>query len=142
MTYDEKNTWVFGVIAIVGYAVYLTLVLPQLAANAPSDVAYQWPMVWTIVGAIGAGVVGGIVLGIFAGKGGTERDERDRQIERFGDRVGNGFVVIGGVGALLLALLSAEHFWIANLLYLCFVISAVLQVIAKVVAYRRGLQSW
>ena len=99
-------------------------------------------MVWTIVGAIAAGIVGGIVLGISSGKGGAQRDERDRQIERFGDRVGNGFVVIGGVGALVLALLSADHFWIANLLYLCFVISAVLQVVAKVVAYRRGLQSW
>jgi MFS family permease len=99
-------------------------------------------MVWTIAGGIAAGILGGIVLGIASPRQAGQRDERDREIGRFGERVGGGFVVIGGVVALVLALLSAEHFWIANVLYLCFVLSAVVQVIAKVVAYRRGLREW
>ena len=34
------------------------------------------------------------------------------------------------------------HFWIANAVYLCFVLSAVLGSVAKIVAYRRGFQPW
>jgi len=50
--------------------------------------------------------------------------------------------VIGGVGALLLAIFELGYFWIANLLYLYFALSAVLGSIAKIVGYRRGFQKW
>ena len=32
--------------------------------------------------------------------------------------------------------------WIANVIYLCFTLSAVVGSVAKIVAYRRGFQSW
>lgn len=34
------------------------------------------------------------------------------------------FVLIGGVGALLLATAEADPFWIANVIYVAFVLSA------------------
>lgn len=40
--------------------------------------------------------------------------------------VGQSFVVIGGVAALLMAMAEWEHFWIANVIYLAFVLSAIL----------------
>lgn len=141
MTFEEKSTWVFGVVAVVGYVVYLALVLPQLG-DPIGEVAYQWPMAGTILGGIAAGIVGGILVGMSSPKEAGKADQRDKEIDRFGNRVGQSFVVIGAVGALVLALLSAEHFWIANTLYLGFVLSAVLTVIAKLVAYRRGFQPW
>ena len=55
-----------------------------------------------------------------------QKDQRDREINRFGEYVGQSFVVIGGVAALVLAMAEADHFWIANALYLAFVLSAVL----------------
>jgi hypothetical protein len=55
---------------------------------------------------------------------------------------GRSFVVVGGVAALLLAMTAADHFWIANVIYLTFVLSAVLGSVAKIVAYRRGFQPW
>jgi hypothetical protein len=42
------------------------------------------------------------------------------------------------VAALVLAMAEADHFWIANAVYLAFVLSALLGSAAKIVAYRRG----
>ena len=47
--------------------------------------------------------------------------------------------MIGGVSAMALAMFEAPHFWIANVLYLCFVLSAVLSSVTKIMGYRRGL---
>jgi len=141
MSFDEKNTWVFGFIAITGYAVYLVLLFTSAAGGPLPEVPYIAPMLGTILGAIAAGILGGIVLGVTSPKN-TKSDLRDKQITRFGEQMGNSFIVIGGVGALLLCFVEAPHFWIANLLYLCFVLSAIVSVIARIVAYRRGLREW
>ncbi|MFD2762840.1 hypothetical protein [Micromonospora eburnea] len=41
-----------------------------------------------------------------------------------------------------MALADRDQFWIANVIYLGFVLSAVVGSAAKIVAYRRGFQSW
>ena len=69
-------------------------------------------------------------------------DQRDKEIYRFGEYVGRWFVVIGAVAALVLAMAEVDHFWIANALYLAFVLSALLSSAAKLVTYRRGFQLW
>lgn len=140
MSYEEKGVWLLLLIAVAGYATYLGLVLSQGVPLPQAD--YVPAMLWTIGGAIVAGIVLRIVVEMFAPSESTRKDVRDRGIERMGDSVGNAFVVIGAVGAMLLAILTVPHFWIANLLYLCFVLSAVLSSTAKLVAYRRGYQPW
>jgi len=143
VSYEEKGTWVFLVVAITGYGVYLALVLPQLAAGtAIDDVDYAGPMLWTIGGAIVAAIIGRIVLEIVSPSETRSPDVRDREIDRLGDRVGNSFVVIGALAALVLAMLQVHWFWIANAVYLCFVLSAVLLSITKLVAYRKGVPTW
>ncbi len=142
MTYDEKNAWAFLVIAIAGYTTYLA-VLFGTAAGAPlTDVDYAPILLWTVGGAIVAGIVAGIVIGLAEPKGADKRDQRDREVKAFGDRVGQAFVIIGAVAALLLALVRADWFWIANVVYLMFVLSAVVGSIATLVAYRKGLPAW
>jgi uncharacterized membrane protein len=79
-----------------------------------------------------------IALGVVTPRREQTRDVRDRDIAQTGDRVGQAFLVIGGVAALLLALVEAPHFYIANAVYLCFVLSAVLGSVTRVVVYRRG----
>ncbi len=143
MSYEEKGVWVFLVIAVAGYGVYLGIVLPQLIAGAPVDeLEYAPVMLWTIGGAIVAAIVGRILVEIVSPSGSTRGDVRDREIDRLGERVGNSFIVIGGVGALVLALLEAHWFWIANVLYLGFVLAAILASITKIVAYRKGVPTW
>ncbi len=82
------------------------------------------------------------MIGISSPRNHDKKDQRDRQIYRFGEYIGQSFVMIGAVTALLLAMLEADYFWIANAIYLAFVLSAVLSTVAKIVAYRRGFQAW
>lgn len=137
----EKNAWAMLVIAVAGVAVYLTLLAVNLDGGSPTDVSYQPLMLWTIGLGIVAGIAVHITLSIRAGLTGEgqEADERDREIERFGTNVGHAFLVIGGLAGLLMALAEWEWFWIANALYFGFALSAILEGVAEVVAYRRGL---
>ncbi|MEO8284187.1 MAG: hypothetical protein ABI568_12425 [Pseudarthrobacter sp.] len=88
---------------------------------------------------IGASIALHAVVGIFSPRDAGKKDQRDREI---GEYMGQSFVVIGGVAALPMAMAEWEHFWIANVLYLTFVLSAILGSAAKIVAYRRGFQPW
>lgn len=139
MSYTEKNTWVFGFIAVGGYAVYLALILSQ--GKPLEQTEYVIPMLSTIGGAIVVGILGGIVLAIVTradrdNKGNP--DVRDKEIEQAGERVGNSFLVIGAIGALILAWLEVDHFWIANEIYLAFVITGLLSALTRLAIYRRG----
>lgn len=143
MSYEEKGTWSFLVVAIVTYGVYLWLVLSQLAAGTPVDEAeYAIPMLWTIGGAIVLGIVARILIEIVTPSESRRADVRDKQIDRAGEQVGNSLVVIAGIGALVLAMLQVHWFWIANAIYLGFVLSAVMGSMAKLAMYRRGLPAW
>ena len=144
MSAQEKNAWILGIIAVAGYGVYLAL-LSGSGSGAVTERPYAPILLWTIGIGIVAGIVINIIVGIVSGmfrRDAGRIDQRDRQIARFGDQVGQSFVVIGGVAALLLAIVEADHFWIANVIYLGFVLSAVLGSITKIVGYRRGLPEW
>ena len=140
MSYEEKNTWVFAAIAPIGYITYLVVLFTQ--GDPFDETSYIWPMVGTILGAIVAGILGGIAVGVTSPKEAGKSDLRDKQIGRFGDHVGQGFVIAGALAAMLMAIADWDRFWIANVIYLGFVLSAVLSSVAKIVAYRRGFQPW
>ncbi len=141
MAFEEKRAWAMAVIAVIAYAVYVVLVLGRADGRPLAEVAYVGTALWTIGIAIVAGIVSGIWFGIVSRReGGLQADERDQEIGRFGDHIGQSFIVIGGMSALALAMAEVPHFWIANVLYLCFVLSAVLGSMAKIAAYRRGMR--
>jgi hypothetical protein len=142
MSSEEKRAWIMLVVAIAGYVSYLAIILAR-AGDAPlADVPYVATMLWAIGGAIVVAIVLNILVGIFSPRSAGKKDARDREINRFGEYTGQAFLVIGGVAALILAMAEIPHFWIANAVYLAFVLSAVLGSVAKVVAYRRGLPTW
>lgn len=142
MSYHEKWTWAFGVIAVVAYGGYLCVVAPQLFTTPVADIAYAVPLFVSIGVAIVAGIIAGIVLGIISGHGSDKLDERDQKISRFGDYTGNAVVMVAGIVAMVLAVLDMDGFWIANVIYLGFIVAAVLSSIAKIAAYRGGLPTW
>lgn len=51
-------------------------------------------------------------------------------------------MVIGAVAAMLMAMAGWDRFWIANVIYLCFFLSAILGSVTKVIGYRKGLPQW
>lgn len=142
MSFEEKSAWVMGAVAVGSYAVYLAVVLGLSGSMPLVEVPYVVPLLWTVGGSITTSIALHALLGILSPKEAGRKDQRDREIYRFGEYIGQSFVVMGGIGALLLALVKADHFWIANVIYLAFVLSAVLGSAAKVVAYRRGFQPW
>lgn len=143
MVYQERNTWVQLIASVIGLVVYTVLILQQIAMHPIGEIEW-WPiMLWTIVGGIAFSIAFGIAWGILAGMREPDEmgrsDERDLHISRMGSRVGQSFMVIAGLGVLVLCAFEVDWFWIANTMYYGFAVSAFVGGLASVIAYRRGL---
>ena len=137
MSYEEKSSWIMGALAVVSLTVYLAITLGQGATMPLTETPYVATMLWTIGGSIVVSILIHIGIGLFSRD--RKKDQRDREFYNFGERIGNGLLVVGALAAMVLAWLEVDWFWIANALYLGFSLSAVLGSIAKLVAYRRGI---
>ncbi|GAB3803002.1 hypothetical protein [Micromonospora zhanjiangensis] len=140
MTHQEKRAWIMLVVAVIAYAAYTIIVLGRAAGRPLTDVPYAATMLWSI----GAAILANIVLDMVTAGPRRARvtDVRDRQIGRLGEHIGQSFVVIGATAAMFMALAGWHRFWIANVIYLCFVLSAVLGSIAKIGMYHGRLPQW
>jgi MFS family permease len=143
MVYEERNTWVGLIVSVIAMAVYVIVILQQAGGGPLTDVVW-WPiMLWTIGLSIVASIVVSILWGILAGMrdpdGVGKSDMRDRDIARMGSRVGQAFMVIAGLGVIVLCAFEADWFWIANTMFFGFFLTAFLGGIASVIAYRRGM---
>jgi hypothetical protein len=137
VTLTEKRAWCLLLATIGAYTWYVVTVLHRTGDGAVRDTPYVSTLLWSLGVSTAVNVCAEIVLSILNPRGARTKDERDRAIERFGDRVGQSFVVIGGVAALAMAMAQWHWFWIANVLYLCFAISAVLSSITRIVMNRK-----
>ena len=142
MSFEEKSAWIMGAVAAGSYGVYLAIVLGLAGTMPVEEVPYVAPLLWTVGASIAGSIVLHALLGIFSPRDAGKKDQRDREIYRFGEYIGQSFLVAGAVAALLLAMAELDYFWIANVIYLAFVLSAILGSVAKVVAYRKGFQPW
>jgi NADH:ubiquinone oxidoreductase subunit 6 (subunit J) len=145
MVYAERNTWAQVIATVVGLVVYVGIVAPQLGTTAVAEIQWAWPMIGVIVGAIVLSIVVSILWGIGAGMrdpDASRADQRDREIEWLGGRVGQAFMVLGGLAGIVLAMLEADWFWIGNALFLGFASSSLLDGITRIVVYRRGMPRW
>lgn len=142
MGYIERTTWAQVVASIVFGGVYVAVVAPQLTTRPLERIDWIAPMLWSIaggiVGSIVLSIVWGIVVGLRDGSDASASDQRDREIGWLGDRVGQAFLVLGGLAALILVMLDGPRFWIGNVIYAGFLLSAVVGGIARIVVYRRG----
>lgn len=138
MAAEEKSAWIMAVVAIAAYTTYVIWVLNSTGGGALTDAPYVVPM----LGTIGGSIVLSILLHIFFAPRIGKKDQRDREIYRFGEYTGYAFVTIGALGALVLTMFEVDYFWIANAIYLGFVLSAIIGSLAKIAAYREGLPRW
>ncbi|MDH6580856.1 hypothetical protein [Kitasatospora sp. MAP5-34] len=142
MAVEERRAWIMLVSAVGAYAVYAAVVLAHRPGVSLVRVSYVPALLWTVGGAVAVQVVLTIAAGVLVPCGERAKDRRDREIHRFGEYVGQSFVVAGAVAALVLAMAGADRFWIANAIYLAFVLSAVLGAGTKLTAYRLGFHPW
>ena len=143
MVYEERNIWASLIVSVIGMIVYVVIVLVQAAGGPLTDVDWVPIMLWTIGASIVAAIAVSIVWGMIAGArdpdGVGRSDQRDRDIARMSMRVGQAFLVIAGLGVIVLCAFQADWFWIANCMFLGFAASSIIGGIASVIAYRRGL---
>jgi hypothetical protein len=143
MAREELRAWIAAVVALAGYTAYLTIVLARWDGGPLTGTDYVPVLLWTVGASVAAAVVLETAATITARRDGTAvKDERDREINRLGEYVGQSFLAVGGITALILAMAEADHFWIANALNLAFVLSALLGSLTKIVSYRWGFQPW
>ncbi len=143
MGYGERTAWIGLVTSAISITVYIAIVAPQLGSRPVGEIDWAVPMLWTV----GAGIVVTLLAGVVWGT--VERmrhsddrpveDIRDRDISQLGSRVGQAFLVIGILAALVLCAITADWFWIANALYLGCAVSALVDVVARVIVYRAGM---
>ncbi len=143
MGYGERNSWAALLASAASITTYAAIIGAQLGSRPVGTIDWFWPMLWTIVGGIAGWIVISTVLSTVAGvrdpADARVEDVRDRDIARLGGRVGQAFLVVAMLGGLLLCAATAQWFWIANVLYAGFALSAVLDCITRVVVYRRGM---
>ena len=139
MSYEEKGVWVYLVTSAGAYLVYLVIIIGRLQDTPASQVSYAWVLLWTTLAAMVASTVGRTLVETARPSESRRRDVRDKEIYRFGEHASRWFVVGGAAAAFFMAIAKWDYFWIANVIYLGFVLWAVAGSAARLIAYRRGL---
>ena len=139
MSYDEKGTWVYLVTSAGAYAVYLVIEIGRVLSTPAARVPYVSLLLWTAGASIVANTVGRTMVETARPSDSRRSDVRDREVYRFGEYASRWFLVAGAAAGLLMAMARWDYFWIANVIYLGFVLWAVGGSALKIVAYRRGL---
>lgn len=142
MTHEEKRAWIMLVAAVVSYTTYVIIIVSRANGRPLPDVPYAAVLLWTVGASIVSSIVAEIGIGVVNPRASRVKDVRDRQIGRLGEYTGQSFVIIGAVAAMLMAMAGWDRFWIANVIYLCFTLSAVLGSITKIGTYRGSFQQW
>jgi hypothetical protein len=138
MSYDERGTWVYLVTSAGAYLVYLAIILARVVSTPVEHVSYVAVLLWTTGASVIASTVGRTLVQTVA-PGDRRSDVRDKEIYRFGEYASRWFVVAGSAAGFAMALARWDYFWIANVIYLGFVLWAVAGSVVKLAAYQRGL---
>ena len=142
MAFLEKSNWVALIVAVPTLLVYVALVVPQVLGKPIAEVSWVQPMIFTIVGFIVANILGNVVAAASNPGEADKKDQRDTEIDHFGERVGNWLIIAGSCAALVLAMTRADHFWIANAIYFGGLAGALLSSVTKIAAYHGPFQRW
>lgn len=140
--YEEKIAWVGLIVAIVHYGVYLSVLLTRATTTPMPDTPYVDALLWSIGTAVVVMIIVSIIVAISTRREGRETDIRDRQITARAEFTARGFLIASALAALILALVELDWFWIANVIYLGFFLSALLEAVTKIALYRRGVPAW
>lgn len=141
MSFQEKSTWVMLTLVALVYGLYFAVVLGDIVAleSPVRDIAYRGLMLGTVVVLVVLATISHIVIAIANPSDADESDERDREINRFGEYVGGYVLGVGALVALGMAMFEVEHFWIANAILAGLVLSEITSGLTKIISYRRGL---
>ena len=138
MSFEEKGNWLYAALAVVVPAIYFATILGQLPATPVAEIDYQQSLLAVVGATVVLAIIGMIMIGIAAPDDAAKADQRDREINRHGEYVGGIVLATGMIVPFGLALGEFDQFWIANAMYVAFVLGTLSATIVKLVAYRRG----
>jgi len=139
MSYEERGVWVYLLASAGAYAVYLVIVIGRVLSTPVSQVPYIPVLLWTTGASIAAAIAGRVLAETVRPSRDRRSDVRDKEIYRFGEYQSRWLIVAGAAAGFFMALARWDYFWIANVIYLGFVLWAVAGSVLKLLAYRRGL---
>jgi cell division protein FtsW (lipid II flippase) len=142
MPHQEKRAWIMLIVSTITYAAYLIIILGRAGGRPLASVPYAATLLWLVGLSIAASILAEIAVSVANPRAAREKDVRDRQIGRLGEYCRQSFVIIGAVAAMIMAMARWDWFWIANVIYLGFTLSAVLGSMTKITAYHKGLPRW
>src|SRR5215467_618877 len=135
MSYEEKRTWVYLLTSATGYAVYLAIVVGRALSAPVGHVSYVPVLLLTALASMVVATIGQTVVETARPSESRRADVRDKEIYRFGEYASRWFVVAGAGAALVMAMAKWQYFWIANVIYLGFVLWAVAGSAVRLRAY-------
>jgi hypothetical protein len=139
MSYEEKGVWAYLLSSAGAYVAYLAIVVPRLFHTPAAHVTYLLPLLVTTLASVVVATVVRSALEVVRPSDTSKADARDRDIARFGEHASRWCVVGGATAGFIGALDHWDYFWIANVIYLGFVLWAVVGSVLRLLAYHRGL---
>lgn len=160
MSTDERNVWISMATTLTVATVYVAVIVGRASSTPVEQVAWIAPMAWAlgaivavaivvmILAAIADEVAAGVrseiekrvdPAGVQTSRRKADSDERDKHIERHGDRWTGMVASVGVLAAIVVTMLGLDRFWIAQTLFAVIVLSSILGGVLKAVAYRRGI---
>ena len=138
MSFEEKGTWLYLVLAITLPVIYFSTILGQVSSVPVAEIDYQGPLILMIGATIGLAIAGMIAIAIASPADADKSDQRDKDINRAGEYVGGTVLAAAMIVPFGLAMAEVPQFWIANTMYLAFIVAAICGTTVKLVLYRRG----
>jgi hypothetical protein len=142
MAFLEKSNWVVVVVAVFTLISYGGTVVGQALSRPVAEISWVQPMIVSIVTFVVANIIGNVIAAATNPKEADKKDQRDRDIDRFGERVGNYLIIAGSIVALVLAMAAADRFWIGNTIYFAGIFGAMGASVTKIAAYHAPFQKW
>ena len=115
------------------------IIVGRVHGTPVAQVPYASVLLWTTGASILISVVVRTALETARPSETRRADVRDRDIARFGEYASRWCIIIGATAGLFMAVRRVDQFWIANVIYLGFVLWAVVGSVIRLVAYRRGI---
>ena len=149
MAMEERGAWAQVIATSVTTIAYAIVIVPRALRGPIADVSWVTPMIVTIAVSIVAVVVGSIVAGVsgaalltIRGRDVTSelgKDHRDLLIANNGRLRAFWVYSLLSFGALVLAMIDADTFWIGHWVYATATVGTLIEAATKIRSYRRGL---
>lgn len=139
MTFQEKSALVMTSILLLVFGAYFVLVLGPVAISDERQYAFTGLVIGATVATAILAAASHVVLAlVFRSQASAGQDERDRLIALRSERVSGYVLAVGIFAGIVLAMMEADTFWIAQALLGAWVLAEMAEGALKLVLYRRG----